>query len=445
MTTPTTAPAAPVIDASKASSIPCLVVDDHEVLATLSLGHLMQIVPNPTLFEDKRMQPSLLLNPALVDLADKRETVQRYFTGAKKTNLPKYADFILERVKDQAHRGTPTICLGYTAKLTIVPMSDGTARVAIPYGRFFLAVDGETQRAAWDIVNAKVYQLIEAGLADEQILDSVRVPVEIHHGLSVSELQALFYERNVLGAKVNANEAIAKDQRDPATQIARAVMAMAIRQPNGQMVPTSSIVQQQSRQVGKKAPHWITLSALRTLVVTTLLGRAGLQYGAKPIPMIENVDFETVKTEVSEVVHAILQRFADKFADKDTFLIGSPSIMAGIGVSARRAITSLPLRPEDGSQLTVQELLELLSDIRWEKEGTFWDGIGTRKTPRGVTTVAGPKEVGYAVAQAIDGSHAESGAQIRGRTPTPVVDTGDWEPGIDATPAFSTGWDRNSV
>jgi hypothetical protein len=413
----TTQPTGPqhVIDSTKASSIPCLVVDDHEVLTTLSLLHLIQIVPNPMLFEDKRMQPSLHLNPALLDLQDKRETVQRFFTGAKKTNLPKYADFIFNRVKDREHRGTPTICLGYTARLTIVPGPDGTARVAIPYGRYFLAVDGETQRAAWEIVNNKIYELIQAGLADDQILEDIRVPVEIHHGLDVDELQALFYERNVLGAKVNANEAISKDQRDPATQIARTVMALPIRQPNGQVVPTSSIVQQASRQVGKTAPEWVTLSALRTLVVTTLLGRTGLQYGAKPIPMMENADADSLKDQVTEVVHAILQRFADKFADKERYLIGSPSILAGIGVSAHRTLTVLPVSPEDGPRLSLQELLDILSEIRWEKEGAFWDGIGTRKTPKGMTTVAGPKEVGYAVAQAIDGSNPRSSAQIRGR------------------------------
>lgn len=414
MTIPSTASPAPTIDASKASGIPCLVVDDHEVLATLSLGHLMQIVPNPTLFEDKRMKPSVLLNPARADLAHKRDTVQRYFTGAKKSNLPKYAEFIFDKVSRQVHRGTPTICLGYTAKLTVISMPDGTARVAIPYGRFFLAVDGETQRAAWEIVNNRVYELIQAGLSDEEVLDNVRIPVEIHHGLDEIQLQALFYERNVLGAKVNPNEAIAKDQRDPATQIARVVMMMPIQLPNGQMVPTSSIVQQQSRQVGKTATEWMTLSALRTLVVTTTLGRNGLQYGAKPIPMLENVNFDALKLEVSEVVHAILQRFADKFANKDHYLIGSPAIMAGIGVAAHRTIKCLPFRPEDGP-LTIEELLEMLSEIRWDKEGTFWDGISTRKTPKGVTTVAGPKEVGYAVADAIGGTNERTAAQIRGR------------------------------
>lgn len=442
MTVPSTAPAAPAIDTSKASGIPCLPVDEHQLMATLSLAHMIQIVPNPTLFEDKRVQPAFL-SSAMADLQAQRQTIQRYFTGAKKSNLPRYADFIFEKVTQQGHRGTPTICLGYQSKLQVYPMPDGTARVAIPYGRLFLAVDGETQRAAWEIVNNRVYDLIKAGMAPEDILDNVRIPVEIHHGLSVEQLQALFYERNVLGAKVNANEAIAKDQRDPATQIARAVMNMPIRQPNGQMVPTLSVVQQQSRQVGKKAPEWITLSALRTLVVCTILGRPGLQYGAKPIPMVENVDFEALKSEVSEIVHAILQQFADKFVDKERYLIGSPSIMAGIGVAAHRTIKCLPDLSEEGP-LTVEEFLDLLSDIRWDKEGIFWDGIGTRKTPRGVITVAGPKEVGYAVADAIGGINERTAAQIRGRAAEPAAAVPVRETDV-TVPILAGEWDRPSA
>lgn len=419
----TTTPSAPgqahTIDPTRASAIACLVVDAHEVLATLSLGHLMQVVPDPRQFEDRRVRPALLANPAMAELADKRETVQRYFTGAKRTNVPKYAEFIFERVRDQAHRGTPPICLGTPSRLTVVEGPEGTAKIGIPYGRLFLAVDGETQRAAWEEAHHKYAALVRAGMADEEALESVRVPVEIHHNLPVERLQALFYERNVLGAKVNANEAISKDQRDPATQITRKVMDMPIMQPNGQMVPTSSIVQQQSRQVAKNSPHWVTLSALRTMVVTTILGRSGLQIGAKPVEMPDNVDFDELRTEVAEIVHAVLQRYADKFANKEVTLIGAPAILAGLGVAANRVVTSLPASP-DRKPLSLDDLLALLDDIRWEKDAGFWDGVATRKTPKGVTTVAGPKEVGYAVAEAIDGSNPISSAKIRGRQ-APVI------------------------
>jgi hypothetical protein len=407
------APTAPTIDTSKASAIPCLIVDENEVLATVSLAHLMQLVPDPRQFEDKRLRPALMANPLVAELAERRETVQRYFIGAKKTNVPKYADFIFDRVRNSQHRGTPPICLGTSSKLTVIAYQDGTARIGIPYGRQFLAVDGETQRAAWEDAHHKYAELITAGMANEDALENVRVPVEIHHGLPVERLQALFYERNVLGARVNANEAIAKDQRDPATQIVRSVMAMPLMLPSSQMIPTSSIVQQASRQVGKKAPHWVTLSAIRTLAVTTLLGRSGLQYGAKPVSLPENADYEAVHAEVAEIIHAILQRFASRFADKETNLIGAPAIMAGIGVAANRVVTTLP-NTSSKPQLTLEQLLDSLGEIRWERDAGFWDGIATRKTPKGVTTVAGSKEVGYAVSDAIDGSNSVTAAKIRG-------------------------------
>jgi len=408
------------IDPGRESVIPCLVVDEHEVLSTLHLAHLLQLVPDPQQFEDKKLRPLLTSDPALADLAEQRETIQRYFTGAKKSNLPKYADYISERVRHKRHRGTPPICLGTTKRLKVVSLPNGQAGVAIQYGARLLAVDGETQRAAWTSVNEQVFHLIDAGIADEEILSTVKVPVEIHHGLTVEELQALFYDRNVLGAKVNVNEAIAKDQRDPATQICRSIMSMPLRKPNGELVPFGPLVMQQSRQVGRKSPQWITLSALRTLVVTTLLGRPGLQFGAKPISMPEGVDFNQLKSEVTSIVHTILERFAADFADKERTLIGAPAIMAGIGIAANRAVTAMP-NTSGRAAISLDQLLAMLSDIKWDKE-VVWDGIATRKTPKGVTTVAGPKEVGYAVADAIDGANAVTAAQIRGgrvAPPTP--------------------------
>ncbi|WP_280316747.1 DNA sulfur modification protein DndB [Nocardia wallacei] len=410
------------IDPSKASAIPCLIVDENQVLATISLGHLMQLVPDPRTFEDKRLRPALMANPMVAELAERRETVQRYFTGAKKTNVPKYADFIFERVREQKHRGTPPICLGTPTKLTVVPSEDGTAKIGIPFGRLFLAVDGETQRAAWEDAHRKYAELVRSDPESEDALENVRIPVEIHHGLPVERLQALFYERNVLGAQVNANEAIAKDQRDPATQIVRALMAKPILQPNGQMVPVASIVQQASRQVGKRSPQWVTLSALRTLVVTTLLGRSGLQYGAKPVPLPEGSDFDSVLEEITDLVHAILQQFAEHFADKDTNLIGSPAIMAGIGVAANRAVTTVP-NTSGYPSTSREELLEMLDEIHWARDGGYWDGIATRKTPRGITTVAGPKEVGYAVAEAIAGVNSLTSAKIRNKKSAAITPT----------------------
>jgi hypothetical protein len=180
-----------------------------------------------------------------------------------------------------------------------------------------------------------------------------------------------------------------------------------------------SLVQTTSRQIGRKDDKVVTLSGLRTLVVTTLFGRPGLQYGAKPVPVPPGVaDREAHKQEVANIVHTILQRFAVQLSDREHYLMNAPSILSGIGVVANRVVTSQAYTSQY-PPLSLDELLARLSEIRWEREG-FWDGIGTRLTPSGKITVAGPKEVGYAVADAIEAENPapdarHSALKVRGK------------------------------
>jgi DNA sulfur modification protein DndB len=416
------------IDTSRASAITCLYVDDHSVLATLSLGHLLELVPDPEKLEDKKLRPSMLADPTLAKHIEERERIQRLFTGEKKKNKARYADFILERVVEQKHRGTPPILLGTTTKLVVVAGADGTSKVGLPFGRKLISVDGETQRASWTDVNTELILRIDAGERLEDVLDGIRVPVEIHHGLTLDDLADLFYWRNVLGTQVNKNEALSRDMHDPATNIVRHMLDMPIMRPDGQHVRLGSLVMQQSRQVGKNAPEWITLSALRTFVVTMLFGKAGFQYGAKPVPPIEAADFRAVRDEVATVVHAVLQRFAVQFERKSDYLIGAPSILGGIGALANKVLSTVP---DSTPTMTLDQLLTALDEIRWEREG-FWDGIGTRKTPSGSTTVAGPKEVGYAVADAIAGTgNPDAAARVRGHAQGQVIPP--YQPSIPIT------------
>lgn len=402
------------IDTSKASAIPCLFVEEHSVLATLSLGHLLELVPDPEKLEDKKLRPSMLADPTLAKHIEERERIQRLFTGEKKRNKVRYAEFIKDRVTTGKHRGTPPILLGTTAKLTVIQGADGTAKVGLPFGRKLISVDGETQRAAWTHVNTELLNRLDAGEPIEELLDSIRVAVEIHHGLSLDELTDMFYWRNVLGTAVNKNEALSRDNHDSATNIARHVMEQVIVKPDGGHIRIAKLVQQQSRQVGKNAPEWLTFSALRTCVVTAMYGKAGFQYGSRPVPSIDGADFDKVRDEVTAAVVAVLQRFAVQFENKADYLIGAPSLMGGIGVLIHTTLQSLPGAVP---AMSLDAMLEHLAEIRWEREG-FWDGVATRQTPSGATTVAGPKEVGYAVADAVVGTgNPTAVARVRGREP----------------------------
>jgi hypothetical protein len=42
-----------------------------------------------------------------------------------------------------------------------------------------------------------------------------------------------------------------------------------------------------------------------------------------------------------------------------------------------------------------------------------WDGIAGKLTPAGKFSIGGPKEVGYAVAEALENVKSEAGKQVR--------------------------------
>jgi len=120
--------------------------------------------------------------------------------------------------------------------------------------------------------------------------------------------------------------------------------------------------------------------------------------------------------------------------------------MAGIGVAANKVVRNLPRA--EGPTITLDDLLGRLDEIRWGKDAGFWDGVATRKTPKGVTTVAGPKEVGYAVAEAIEGSNPVSSAQIRGHAAAPaqpMLDSAGEVPIVPEMPAEPTEMVTNTA
>jgi hypothetical protein len=45
-----------------------------------------------------------------------------------------------------------------------------------------------------------------------------------------------------------------------------------------------------------------------------------------------------------------------------------------------------------------------------------WDGIAGKFTPSGSFSIGGPKEVGYAVAEALEDPESDGGKQIRSRS-----------------------------
>ena len=62
------------------------------------------------------------------------------------------------------------------------------------------------------------------------------------------------------------------------------------------------------------------------------------------------------------------------------------------------------------------QLLDTLRNVTWARQvdsKTPWEGIAGKTTPTGNFSIGGPKEVGYAVAQALENPKSSAGQAIR--------------------------------
>lgn len=73
-----------------------------------------------------------------------------------------------------------------------------------------------------------------------------------------------------------------------------------------------------------------------------------------------------------------------------------------------------PPRQNEVSEWTLDELMERLQDVHWERLPDYWDGIAGKFTPKGTFTIGAPKEVGHAVADSLEKPDSPGGKKIRG-------------------------------
>lgn len=389
-------------DPSQGNPIVVLEVDDHWAVAVMSVGQLLQVVPDPIASENA---VRVAEDPRLREYADLRGEVQRLVEGAKAKNARRFGEYLTEGHTGDRPWITPPITLYHIDQLQQVDLAMGVRALLLPHGDFLTSIDGETQRLAWGYAAHQQPALLQQ-----------RVPVVIHHGKPVADARQGFYDLNTREVKPNQAVAISMDSMDPATAITRAV------------IETSDVIRDRvnlrRRQLRRKDEDMLTISALRTGVVTTILGEAGLQVGARPVELPEGSELEHVEAAVIDVWTAILEHLEDELdpSRRADVVVSAPSILAGIGVLAHQAVPQPPRR-EGVPSLSVDEVLERLAGVMWEREyekpdGTHaspWDGIAGKFTPAGRFSIGGPKEVGHAVAKALKDISTTEGRQIRGQ------------------------------
>lgn len=389
-------------DPSAGQPVPVIVVDETTCIGAMNIGHLLQVVPDPIASE----KPDRVAEDArLRQYGELRSEVQRLVEGAKAKNAKAYGQYIVEGFRGERPAITPPITLYHPAPLDVVDLAPGVKAVILPFGDFLTAIDGETQR-------------IGLGYAcqAEPALMQRRVAVVIHHGKEERVARQGFYDLNTREVKPNAAVAISMDSMDPATKITRTVAE--------QVEVIRGRVNMRRRQLRRKDDDLMTISGLRTAIVTTLLGEPGLQVGSRPMMFGDGIELERVEAAVVEVWSAILEELEDELDPerRPDVVVAAPAILAGLGVLAHHAVPAPPRR-EGTPAMSVDEILELLEGVVWDRQFTaedgtvssVWDGIAGKFTPAGRFSIGGPKEVGYAVAKALKDPDSAEGRQIRGR------------------------------
>ncbi|MFB7248748.1 hypothetical protein CW362_28885 [Streptomyces populi] len=386
---------------------------EDAVVGTMSVPTLVQLVPSPRAEEDPR---KLKAASGLVRRhAELRATVQRTLKSSQKgRNVAPYAEYIAAGLKGElgAAWSTPPVTLWHAGPLAaisdeLVPGS-GVRTLTVTPGTMVVAIDGETQTAAWHELydDPETYGLTYPELA------RVRVPFELYVDLAPADARQIFYDRNVQGVTVAKNLAMSMDQRDFGTRLAHVVADSVKVEVDGQQVPFGRLVNSSKRQVAAGDREVVTLSALRALVVTAIYGKGGLARSAESVHEDE-LPVGTRAEEVEAVVVPLLARLISErfpaFATRSA--LTAPAVLAGVGIAAHHAMPW----SEAASRIGADELDRLLDGIRWEREAAYWDGVAAKAGTSGrLNFSGGVKDSGGRVADAILYPATETGRKIRG-------------------------------
>jgi hypothetical protein len=417
MSTTTTNAAAPVqLTVDKGQPVRVMPVHAHLSLGTMPWGRLSRIVPDPRRAED----PTALRYASASDReqAEMRNEVQRMINKTKKAeNAVDYARYIAAGLRGVHGAGwtTPPFALWVPNLLEHVsaPGPFGEDHIAyLPFDVNGVLVDAETQHLA-HVLLAEEPQAY--GLTKEQVTGRI-VGVEIHHGIDLSQARQIFHDRNLLGVIPNKTVALNSDSRDVATSIAASIMdKVVVQHPRTKLeVPLRTLVSVNKRQLGAKDVEWMTLSTLRSFVVTALFGRAGIELtssAVSPEDLPTKADEDSAREQIVEIAVAIFRTFDTEFSSRGETVIAVPAVLAALGAVAHQSMSWSP-----GRQRSSDELLNLLADVIWDRDPAVWDGVAGKATPSGKLSVAGGvKDNGSKTATALEDESSPSYRKIRGR------------------------------
>lgn len=383
---------------------------DHWAFGVTNYGFLTTLVPDPTVEENAsamRHQPR-----ATRAHAELRNSVQRLIKGtAKGRNIGPYAAYIAAGLRGDYGDAwsTPAVCLWSHRDLEVTPV-EGMPQIGVaslPLGYPLVAIDGETQVAA---IHRLVNDPEAFGLTDEVI--NTQVPFELHWNISLPDARQIFHDRNLRAVSVSKTLALSMDQRDLATNIADRAVSTTEVEVDGRSQVLNRFVNRTKRQLNRADPEWLTLSSVRSLAVTVMLGKSGIEHTSGVLAeedLPEGVDPQQAINEVADIMGMVFRRFADEFEARSA--ITAPAVLAGLGAVAHHVTSWV-----EGAQLEREDLVQLLAEVHWEREAKYWEGVAAKPTASGGLSFAGGvKDSAYRVYDALLNDSSELGKRIRGR------------------------------
>lgn len=383
------------LDLSEGTYVKGIALNENTFLALTQFQQLRVITRDPDVLQPNSRRGSD--DPDIVGERQIHELIQRALSGSKKSNVPKYQEYIQDVVMAAKPGVLPPMHLWSERPLQVV--SPGTAvYLLVPNGDFLLAIDGETQLAAH-------HALGRSGVVTQEVKDHHRkwpLGAVVHHGVSTSTARQYFHDLNVLSVRPNASLGLGMNTQDP-------IMGIV-----GDVEAASDVlrgrVEKLARQLRRKTEKVVTLTNLRQMVITVSKGISGIQYGARPMP-VDGVDIRELRSVATSWIVGYFEAFADQIAARDTSLAGAGPVLAAVGAIGQRLMRT----PADERAALQAELLADLRTVDWTK-GERWTGVAGGFTASGVFSVKGTKEVAYGVHSALADPMSPAYDEVRGRT-----------------------------
>lgn len=370
--------------------------ENHNFICSTTFAQLKSITRDPQDLQ-VRTKAQAVSEDLEHDIAI-HELVQRALKDTKKANVPKYRTYIEELVSGRRQGVLPPMHLWSDQPLQVVAQGAQTY-LLVPNDTYLLAIDGETQLAAHYSLQSNA-----SGAEAEVKKTHKQYPLAavIHHGIPVFAARQYFHDLNLLAVRLNTSLGLSMDTHDPLIKIVETIETE---------VPfLTARVDKSSRQLPKASHKVLTLQTLRQMVINVAKGMGGIQYGARPVP-IGDLNLDDVHDVAREWLNTIFNTFGSQVADREKFIISTPSVLSAMAAMGNKILTADPV---DRTQIRDQ-LLASLQHVDWRK-GEHWVGIAGKISERGKFVVGGTKEVSYAIYNVLSNPENDGYRRVRGET-----------------------------